>query len=66
MVEQAEARFGNTYTNTRDLVLFMFDFIKEEVDPEAWIFIGFLSQVQNSLLLWVMACQPSDRDLILP
>lgn len=51
LIKEASTKYGEVYANTNDLILLMLDCIKEDVNPEAWIFIGFLSQVQKSMLL---------------
>jgi hypothetical protein len=51
MVKEAAIKYGRTYENANNLILLLMDCVKEIVQPEAWIFIGFLCQVQKSMLL---------------
>lgn len=51
LIKQAPTKYGEVYTNTNDLLSLLLNFTSGVIDPDAWIFIGFLSQVQKSLLL---------------
>lgn len=55
LVNSASKEYGPIYENSRSLVLLMSEFIFKISRPEAWIFIGFLTQVQNSLYLALLS-----------
>jgi hypothetical protein len=54
IVKKAHENYGAVFDNANDLVSLTWEF-PSEVDPEAWIFISFLSQVQKSLSLALLS-----------
>lgn len=54
IVKKAHEDYGAVFDNANDLVSLTWDFLSN-VDPKAWIFISFLSQVQISLSLALLS-----------
>lgn len=55
MVNEAPVKYGEVYQNAEDLVMLLLNCITSQVKSKSWIFVGFLTQVQKSILLALMS-----------